>query len=506
MLDPRRTQKIADLRAAGIEPWPPVRPVPHTTADCRAAGEGIGAPGADRYTLAGRVMAQNEMGKAGFFILQDHGGRLQVYVRQDDVDAQAWDLWTRLDLGDIVRVEGVLMRTRRGDLTLAARSLHLAAKCVRSLPDKWKGLADVEFRHRHRYVDLFMDPDVRRVFQVRARVVGGIRRFFDERGFVEVETPMMQVIPGGATARPFVTHHNALGIDLYLRVAPELFLKRLVVGGLERVYELNRSFRNEGVDLRHNPEFTMLEFYQAHASYRDLMDLTEELLCGLAEAVHGTLEIPWDGATLSFARPWRRATMAELLAEATGLAGDALTDPDALARAYLRVRPEATGEPMPATFGRLWDLLFGELVEPLLREPTFVTRFPVEISPLARRCDDDPRFVDRFELFAATWEIANGFAELNDPEDQAERFQEQVARRVGGDAEAMHYDADYVEALSYGMPPTAGEGVGVDRLVMLLTDRRSIREVILFPTLRPTRDPTTLQGGEPSGEPGIGPP
>ena len=488
LLDERRREKLAALRQEGVALFPAGQPVPHTSADCHAAAEGLDAEAlaacAERFTVAGRMLAKNEMGKAGFAMLSDRAGRLQIYVKRDAVGEEGFATWKRLDLGDWVRVTGRLMRTRRGDLSLAVETLALSSKCLRSLPDKWKGLTDVEARFRHRYVDLLMAEEVRATFRTRSLVLREIRRFFDARGYLEVETPMMHVIPGGAAARPFVTHHNALGLDLYLRIAPELYLKRLVVGGFERVYELNRVFRNEGLSLRHNPEFTMLEFYEAHATYRELMDLTEELFTGLVEQLCGGLRIPWGEHRLDFTRPWRRATMQELIAEGTGLSPDSLLDPAAMRAFWLATHGEG-GPALPTTMGKWWEWLFDAHVERSLVHPTFVTRFPVEISPLSRRCDDDPRFVDRFELLVAGQELANGFSELNDPIDQAGRFKAQVALRGGGDDEAMLYDADYVEALCYGMPPTAGEGIGIDRLVMLLTDQQSIREVILFPTLRP---------------------
>ncbi|MFH1467151.1 MAG: lysine--tRNA ligase [Pseudomonadota bacterium] len=488
LVDERRREKLATLRQEGVALFPAGQPVPHTSADCLAAAEGLDAEAlavrAERYSIAGRLLAKNEMGKAGFAMLSDRAGRLQIYVKRDLVGEDSFATWKRLDLGDWVRVTGRLMRTRRGDLSLQVAELELCSKCLRSLPDKWKGLTDTEFRFRHRYVDLLMNDEVRATFRARSLVLRALRGFFDARGYLEVETPMMQVIPGGAAARPFVTHHNALDLDLFLRIAPELYLKRLVVGGFERVYELNRVFRNEGLSLRHNPEFTMLEFYEAHATYRELMGLTEDLFTGLVEQLHGGLQIPWGPHTLDFTRPWRRATMQELIAEGTGLSAEALLDPEAL-RAFWVATHGAGGGPLPSTMGKWWEWLFDAHVEAGLVNPTFVTRFPVEISPLSRRCDDDPRFVDRFELLIAGQELANGFSELNDPFDQAGRFRAQVALRGGGDDEAMLYDADYVEALCYGMPPTAGEGIGIDRLVMLLTNNQSIREVILFPTLRP---------------------
>jgi lysyl-tRNA synthetase class 2 len=492
LFDQRRQEKLASLRAEGIDPFPRAEAVPHTTADLLAWGAGRSeeeiAAASPRFTLAGRLMARNEMGKAGFAMLQDRAGRAQIYLRKDVLGDEAFSLWKRLDLGDVVRVSGVLMLTRRGDLTLRADSLALATKCLRSLPDKWKGLTDTEFRHRHRYVDLMMNPEVRRGFELRTRIIKEVRRFFDERGYLEVETPMMHPIPGGATARPFVTHHNALDMELFLRIAPELYLKRLVVGGFDRVYELNRCFRNEGVDLRHNPEFTMLEFYEAHATHVDLMDLTETLIVGLVETLHGTTRLPRGDGFIECGRPWRRATMAELLTESTGLGLPELFDETLLREFCLRHHPDADPKTLPTTWGRMWTWLFEERVESSLVEPTFVLRFPVEVSPLSRRCDDDPRFVDRFELYVAGQEIANAFCELNDPEDQAARFEAQARKRGEGDDEAMFFDRDYVEALCYGMPPTAGEGIGIDRLAMLLAGQTSIREVILFPLLRLRRD------------------
>jgi lysyl-tRNA synthetase class 2 len=490
--DPRRIEKLDLLREMGVEPWPAARPVSHTAAEVLAVGAPLDTEALDalddRFTVAGRVMAKNEMGKAGFAKIEDRSGRLQIYVRKNDLGEEPFALWKKIDLGDFVRVSGRMMRTRRGDLTLQCETFELASKCINSLPDKWKGLTDTEFRHRHRYVDLLMNGEIRDIYRMRARVIRYLRNFFDERDYIEVETPMLQVIPGGATARPFVTHHNALGIPMYLRVAPELYLKRLLVGGLERVYDLNRCFRNEGISLRHNPEFTMLEFYQAHATYLDLIELTEVMISGLAEEILGTTDVPYEDSTLDFSRPWRKATYEELLTEGTGLDSAALASTDAMRAFWLEKQRGADAEKLPESRGKWWDLLFETYVESTLRNPTFVTRFLSEVSPLSRRCDDDPDFVDRFELIVAGRELANAFTELNDPQDQAARFEAQVALRDEGDDEAMFFDSDYIHALCYAMPPAAGQGIGVDRLVMLLANQQSIREVILFPTLRPIRE------------------
>ena len=496
--DPERLDKLALLRASGITPYPHGLHIGQTAGQVAAL---IGERPADELAqdetvvvLAGRLLAKREMGKAGFARLQDRSGAIQVYIRKDDVGEAAFETWRKLDLGDHVHVSGRLMRTRTGEPSVAAQTLVLAAKCIASMPDKHHGLEDRELRSRNRYVDLFVNEDSREVFRRRSEIVRVFRCFFEDRDFVEVETPMMQVIPGGATARPFVTHHNALGIDLYLRIAPELFLKRLVVGGVERVFEINRNFRNEGLDTRHNPEFTMLEFYQAYATWHDLMDLTEELISSAALAVCGSTSVPFGPHTLDLGTPWRRAPMGQLIAEHTGLSVEQVRDPAAMAAFWLSKPPGSDPAGLPSTMGRWWDWLFDAYVEDHLIQPTFVTDFPAEISPLARRNEADPTFTERFELVIAGAEIANGFNELNDPVDQAERFAAQVRAREGGDDEAMYFDADYIKALSYGMPPTAGEGIGIDRVVMLLTNRESIRDVILFPTLRPQAGPQADQG------------
>ncbi len=489
LLDQRRRDKLASLREQGVQLYPAGRPVPHTTDDCRRVAADLDPEGVaalpNSFTIAGRIRFKREMGKAGFAKINDRAGMLQLFVKKNVLGDDGFALWKRLDLGDWVRVSGELMVTRTGELSLRVDELSLASKCQRSMPDLHKGMHDVETRFRKRYVDLMVNDEVRDTFRARSAILRGVRRFFDERDYLEVETPMMQVIPGGAAARPFVTHHNALDIDLFLRIAPELYLKRLVVGGFERVYELNRNFRNEGLSLRHNPEFTMLEFYQAHATYTDLMDMTEALVLGLIHDLHGERTVlPWGEHRIDFAAPWRRATMSELLAEATGMSPSELERPEALRERWISDHGDEQG-PLPDSMGKWWEWFFDAYVEENLVDPVFVTRFPVEISPLSRRCDDDPRFVDRFELLVAGQEIANGFSELNDPIDQASRFEAQAALRGSGDDEAMYYDADYIEALCYGMPPAAGEGIGIDRLCMLLTNQQSIREVILFPTMKP---------------------
>jgi lysyl-tRNA synthetase class 2 len=434
-----------------------------------------------RTRIAGRMMTRRVMGKAAFAHLQDMSGQIQIYARRDRLPEGAYEAFEDFDIGDILGVEGGLFRTRKGELTVQADRIRLLAKALRPLPEKFHGLTDPEARHRQRYLDLVMNETTRRTFAIRSRVIEALRRFLAARGFVEVETPMMQPLPGGAAARPFVTHHNALDLDLYLRIAPELYLKRLVVGGVERVFEVNRSFRNEGLSTQHNPEFTMLEFYQAYADYRDLMSLTEEMLRETVAEVLGQPRLDYQGGHYDLAGAFRRVSLREVVREFNpGI--DPSADREALARharaLAVEVKPEFGA-------GKLLVEIFEKTAEDRLQQPTFVTGYPAEVSPLARRSPADPFVTERFELFIAGREIANGFSELNDPDDQAQRFREQAAARAAGDPEAMAYDADYVTALEYGLPPTAGEGVGIDRLVMLCTDSPSIRDVVLFPHLRP---------------------
>jgi len=436
-------------------------------------------------SIAGRIISRRIMGKAAFVHVRDRSGaQIQLYLRRDDLPEGVYQAFKHWDVGDIVGAAGVLMRTKTGELSLHADRLELLVKSLRPLPEKWHGLQDQETRYRQRYVDLIANPDVRDVFITRAKLVRIIRDFLEAREFLEVETPMMHHLPGGAAARPFKTHHNALGIDLFLRVAPELYLKRLVVGGLERVYEINRNFRNEGVSTRHNPEFTMLEFYWAYADYDDLMDLTEAMLREVArELGHDGGKVEYQGETIDFGPAFARRTVEEaVLAFNPDLDAAQLRDPDALREICKRLDIHTESG---WGWGKLLLEVFEKTAEENLVQPTFITGYPTEVSPLSRRNDDDPEITDRFELFIAGREIANGFSELNDPEDQAERFQAQVASRDAGDQEAMHFDADYIRALEYGMPPTGGEGIGIDRLVMLFTDSASIRDVLLFPYLKP---------------------
>jgi len=431
-------------------------------------------------SVAGRMMLKRVMGKASFATLQDGSGRIQVYVANDVAGEAAHEAFKHWDLGDIVGVEGTLFKTNKGELTVNAKALRLLVKALRPLPEKFHGLADQEMRYRQRYVDLIVNPDSRSVFAARSRVVQSLRETLIAERYLEVETPMMQPIPGGALARPFRTHHNALDMDLYLRIAPELYLKRLVVGGLERVFEINRNFRNEGISTRHNPEFTMLEWYCAYRDVEYMLGLTEALVRNAARAACGGTTVAYQGHDIDFGRPFARLPIPEAIRR-QGIGGD-LRD-----RAFLARQLAALGvDTKPDQgWGALQLMLFEQVAEKHLVDPTFVLDFPAEVSPLARRRDADPDLTDRFELFVDTKEIANGFSELNDPEDQAGRFREQAARKEAGDPEAMYYDADYIRALEVGLPPTAGAGLGVDRLVMLLTDSPSIRDVILFPHMRP---------------------
>ncbi len=433
--------------------------------------------------VAGRMMLKRVMGKASFATIQDMSGRIQLYITRDALGEQAYDAFKHWDLGDILGAQGTLFRTKTGELSIKVSALRLLSKALRPLPEKFHGLTDQEQRYRQRYLDLITNPDAQRVFKARSRMIQAIREFFVARGYLEVETPMMQPIPGGAAARPFVTHHNALDMQLYLRIAPELYLKRLVVGGMEKVFEINRNFRNEGISTRHNPEFTMLEFYEAYQDYHYLMDLTESLLRDLAQRIVGSLSVPYQGETVDLARPFDRLTMAEAIAKYNPKYPlHELQKPD-----YLRVALAPFDvEVFPTDgLGLLQLKLFEQTTESKLVQPTFIVAHPTDVSPLARSNDANPAVTDRFELFITGREMANGFSELNDPEDQAERFRQQAAAKAAGDEEAMFYDADYVRALEHGLPPTAGEGIGIDRLAMLLTDSPSIRDVILFPQMRP---------------------
>jgi lysyl-tRNA synthetase class 2 len=429
--------------------------------------------------IAGRIM----LNRGAFMVLQDTSGRLQVYVDRKGLPAETLEAIKTWDLGDIIAAEGTLARSGKGDLYVHMTNVRLLTKSLRPLPDKHHGLTDTEQRYRQRYVDLIVNEETRHTFRVRSQVIAHIRRFLNDRGFLEVETPMLQTIPGGAAAKPFETHHNALDMQMFLRIAPELYLKRLVVGGFEKVFEINRNFRNEGVSTRHNPEFTMLEFYQAYADYRDNMDLTEELFRELALAVLGTTDVPYGDKVFHFGEPFVRLSVYDsILKYNPDITAADLNDVEKARAIAKKAGAKVLGH---EGLGKLQVMIFEELVESKLEQPHFITEYPFEVSPLARRNDDNPSVTDRFELFIGGREIANAYSELNDAEDQAERFLAQVAEKDAGDDEAMHYDADFVRALEYGMPPTAGEGIGIDRLVMLLTNSPSIRDVILFPHMRP---------------------
>jgi len=481
----QRSEKLEQLRASGVEPYPNDFK-PGTT--CVAAVGEFGNLTKDELEakpatvcIAGRVMAIRDFGKASFIQVQDRSGSLQAYIKKDIIGEEVFSLFKKCDMGDIVGLEGRLFRTRTGELTVEAASFRLLAKGLHPLPEKWHGLTDVEARYRQRYLDLMVNPEVREVFLKRTEIVRLIREFLCARDYIEVETPMLQPIPGGAAAKPFKTFHNALGMELFMRIAPELYLKRLIVAGMERVFEINRNFRNEGISTQHNPEFTMLEFYQAYATFEDLMDLTEEMVSSIVKKLHGTTKITYQGTELEFASPWRRITVREAIKEFSD-APDAIFDDRAKAFEFSK----SIGLSVPAglSHGKVIIEIFEAVAEKRFVQPTFITHYPLDVSPLSRKNAENPALVDRFELLVVGKEIANAFSELNDPVDQRHRFMGQLSEREAGDDEAHEMDEDYIRALEYGMPPTAGEGIGIDRLVMLLTDSPSIRDVILFPQLK----------------------
>ncbi len=481
-----RIRKGEEIRQAGGDPYANDQKVGWTAASARNAATGLApeelAAKGIRVDIAGRILASRNFGKATFVVIADRSGSLQAYVRKDRVGEEAYDRFLKTtDVGDIAWVEGTLFITRTGELTVQADRFRLLTKAIRPLPEKWHGLVDVETRYRQRYVDLIVNDDVKEIFRRRARIISHIRSFLTERDFLEVETPMMQHVAGGAAAKPFMTHHNALDMDLYLRIAPELYLKRLLVGGFERVFEINRNFRNEGISTQHNPEFTMLEFYQAYATYEDLILLTEEMISGLARSLFGTTVVEVQGETLDFAPPWERVTVAGAVARYGNVPEERLAE-----MSFLREMALGLGVPVKedTSRGKLLVEIFEEVAERRIKGPTFVTDYPIEVSPLSRRNDMRPEIVDRFELIVLGREIANAFSELNDPIDQRGRFEEQLRMRERGDEETQTMDEDYLRALEHGMPPAAGEGIGIDRLVMLFTDSPSIRDVILFPQLR----------------------
>lgn len=483
----QRIDKIERLRQQGVNPFANDFAPTETAADIMNRFGKLDKEELENYPsrvmVAGRLMSLRFFGKAAFAHLKDRTGQIQIYVRKDTISTDQFEVFKIGDVGDFFGVEGKIFRTRTGELTILAERLCLLTKSLRPLPEKWHGLKDVETRYRQRYVDLLVNSEVAETFKKRVKIIDGIREFFKQRDFMEVETPMMQPIAGGATARPFVTHHNALNMELFLRIAPELYLKRLVVGGFDRVFEINRNFRNEGISIQHNPEFTMLEFYQAYATYLDLMQLTEELFSSLAEQICGSCNVIYQGQKIDLTPPWDHLTVIESIEKYGLISADKLQTSEALLQLLSDMGIEV--EEKDRSYGKLLMKIFDEIVESKLIQPTFITDYPVEISPLSRRNEANPGVTDRFELFIAGREIANAFSELNDPLDQRERFIQQGKEKAAGDDEAHQYDADYIRALEYGLPPTAGEGIGIDRLVMLLTDSPSIRDVILFPLLKP---------------------
>jgi len=480
-----RRKKLQDLKEKKIDLFPNDFKVLHTVRDIQNAiksSEDQITENKPIFVVTGRMMAINKFGKTTFIRFKDRTGQLQAYVRKDQIGDMAYDIFKQLDIGDFIGLIGGMFKTKTGEWTLLVKKLKLISKATRPLPEKFHGLKDPEKRYRQRYLDLIVNPDVREIFIKRSKIIHEIRTFFLKRDFLEVETPMMQPIAGGAEAAPFKTHHNALGMDLFLRIAPELYLKRLVVGGFERVFEINRNFRNEGVSTQHNPEFTMIEFYQAYATYEDMMDLTQEMFSFVAKEVIGSPLIEYQGNSIDLGGKWKRIDLLESLEQIGQIDPSLLNDREGLLRfaSSKGIKIKKAGR-----LGKIITKLFDVLVEPKLIQPTYITGYPVEVSPLSRRNDENPAITDRFELFIAGREIANGFSELNDPADQKERFLQQVASLKEGDEEAHRMDDDYIEAMEYGMPPTAGEGIGIDRLVMLLTDAASIREVILFPHMKP---------------------
>jgi lysyl-tRNA synthetase class 2 len=480
-----RRKKLKQLRSLGINPYPAGY---DTDITAREAIERFGQKDpqdldkdAAVFSIAGRIMSLRGFGKASFIHIKDGSGLIQAYIRKDRIGDDQYKLFRLMDIGDFIGIRGPFFKTRTGELTILAQTIKILSKSMRPLPEKWHGLTDIETRYRQRYLDLIVNERVKDVFLMRSKVVQAFRDFFNKKGFLEVETPMMQPVPGGATARPFKTYHSTLGMDLYLRIAPELYLKRLVVGGLEKVFEINRNFRNEGISVEHNPEFTMLEFYVAYATYEDLMTLTEELFNFILQEITGANKIEYQGKTLDFAAPWRRMTLFDSLRDIGNVSEEVLKD--------LKAAVDFAGAHKITlvqrdSHAKVLAKIFDQMVEPKLIEPTFIVGYPTEISPLSRRSDQDPDIADRFELFIGGKEIANAFTELNDPDDQRERFMSQASLRESGDEEAQFMDEDYITALEYGLPPTAGEGIGIDRVVMLMTDAPSIRDVIFFPHMR----------------------
>ena len=481
----QRIKKLEALRKDGIDPYPNDFRVTHTSKDLHGAFDPLSdeelKSAEETFRLAGRIIAVRDFGKASFIHIQDRKGRIQAYLQKDAVGDAAFRLFKTFDIGDFIGLEGKIFRTKTRELTLQVQKFQLLVKSLRPLPEKWHGLTDIEARYRQRYLDLIANPRVKEIFLTRTMTIQKIRNFFIQRDFLEVETPMLHPIPGGATAKPFRTHHNALDMELYLRVAPELFLKRLVIGGLERIFEINRCFRNEGISTLHNPEFTMLEFYQSYATYEEMMNMTEELLSSIVKEIHGGLRLNYQGKEIDFTPPWRRLFYKESLLEYGKVDPVIMKAPSRAIELAKRLGLELR---RGTSHGKVLDDLFKELVEPHLVQPTFVTHYPTEVSPLSRRNGKDLDVVDRFELFIAGREIANGFSELNDPVDQRERFVQQLKERAEEADAVLNLDEDFLRALEFGMPPTAGEGIGIDRWVMLLTDAPSIRDVVFFPLLR----------------------